>query len=47
LKSQFQFPAGSKIDFDVNASKEKWVIKSVDGKSVDRDFDVWPLINGN
>ena len=47
LKSQFLFPSGSKIDFDVNAPKEKWVIKSVYGKSVDRDFDNWPLINGN
>jgi hypothetical protein len=47
LKSQFQFPSGSKIDFDVNAPKNKWVIKSVDGKPLDRDFDNWPLINGN
>lgn len=46
LKSQFQFPAGSKIDFDVKAPKNKWVIKAVDGKSLDRDFDCWPLISG-
>jgi hypothetical protein len=47
LKSQFQFPAGCKIDFDLDAPKDKWVIKSVDGKPLDRDFDRWPLISGN
>jgi hypothetical protein len=47
LKSQFRFPSGSKIDFDVEAPKDKWVIKSVDGKPLDRDFDRWPLICGN
>jgi hypothetical protein len=47
LKSQFQFPSGSKIDFDLNAPKNKWIIKSVDGKPLDRDFDSWPLISGN
>lgn len=46
LKSQFQFPGGSKIDFDVNAPKNMWVIKAVDGKPLNRDFDSWPLIAG-
>ena len=47
LKSEFQFSYGYKIDFDVNAPKNKWIIKSVDGKPLDRDFDSWPLISGN
>lgn len=46
LSNTFQFPDGSRIEYDVNAPKNKWVIKSVDGKPTDRDFDKWPLIDG-
>lgn len=46
LKRQFQFPAGSKICYDLNSPKEKWVITTVDGKPVDRAYDHWPLIDG-
>jgi len=43
----FQFPGGSKIEYDVNAPRNMWVIKSVDGNPVDRNFDQWPLIDGD
>ena len=46
LRSSFQFPAGLRIEFEVLAPKDKWVITAVDGQPVDRDFDQWPLING-
>ena len=46
LKRQFQFPDGSRIGYDLNAPKDKWVISSVNGKPVDRDYDHWPLIAG-
>jgi hypothetical protein len=45
LKTQFQFPDGQIITYDVNAHLNKWVIKSIDGKSVERDFSKWALIN--
>jgi hypothetical protein len=44
LSNLFQFPGGSKIEYDVNALRNMWVIKSVDGNPVDRNFDQWPLI---
>jgi hypothetical protein len=47
LKSGFQFPDGHKISYEVSAPKEKWVIVSADGVLVDRDFDKWPLIDGD
>jgi len=47
LKTDFQFPGGHKIIYDVSAPKEKWVIVSVDGKLMDRNFDKWPLIEGD
>ncbi len=47
LMTQFQFPGGTLIEFDVNSPKDKWVIKSVEGKEVNREYDSWPLINGS
>lgn len=47
LKTQFQFPNGQKITYDVKAPKNKWVIKSIDGNLTNRDFDTWELINWN
>jgi hypothetical protein len=47
LKTSFQFPGGSKLTYDVNAPKNKWVIISDNVQLLDRDFDNWPLINGD
>ncbi len=44
LKTQFLFPGGLMIEYDVNATKDKWVIKFIDGKAVNRAYDKWPLI---
>ena len=46
LNQTFQFPGGQKIEYDVLAPKNKWVIQAVDRNPLDRDFDKWPLING-
>lgn len=46
LKTQFQFPNGQNITYDVASPKHKWVIKSVDGAVVNRDFATWKLIDG-
>lgn len=47
LKRHFRFPGGRVIEYDVNAPKNQWVMISVDGKPLDRDFDKWPLIGGD
>ena len=47
LEHQFTMPGGSKIEYDVNSLKDLWVIKSIDGKPVDRMYDHWPLIQGD
>lgn len=39
LKTQFQFPSGEKVEYDVNAPQNKWVVKAIIGQAVDRDFD--------
>jgi hypothetical protein len=47
LSTQFQFPNGEKIEYDVSAPQNKWVIKAINGQAVDRDFDKWGLMNGD
>jgi len=47
LEHQFMMPEGTIIGYDVNCSKDQWVIQSIDGKPVDRKFDKWPLIRGD
>lgn len=34
------------IEYNIDAPKDKWVLKAVDGKPLDRDYDNWPLIDG-
>ena len=47
LHTQFQFPGGNKIEYDVNAPNKKWVITAIDNIPTEGDFDKWPLISGN
>ncbi len=37
-------PQGDTISYDLYASKNKWVIKSVNSKKADRRFDKWQRI---
>ncbi len=46
LKNTFQKPEGSRISYDPLAPRNKWVIRSIDKKPVDRRFDYWPRIEG-
>jgi hypothetical protein len=46
INTSFQFPNGEKINYDVLATKSKWVIKSVNDQLQKRNFDQWPLIDG-
>jgi hypothetical protein len=47
LFNSFRFPDGREISYDTNAPKDEWVIIADDKKTLDRDFDRWPLIEGN
>lgn len=47
LKSEFKFPDGRKLTFDPGSPKDKWVMISDNGIQLDRDFDRWPLVEGN
>jgi hypothetical protein len=47
LRTQFQFPNGENITYDVDAPQSKWVIKAINGQAVDRNFDKWDLISGD
>ena len=44
LKSEFTFPDSDRITYDVSAPQDQWVIVSVNGRMLDRNFDKWPLI---
>ena len=46
IETEFQIPGGNKITYDVHSPNDKWVIKTVDAKPLNRDFDKWPLIDG-
>jgi len=46
LYREFQWPEGARITYDVKAPKSRWVIISAGGKIMDRDFDRWPLMDG-
>ncbi len=41
LNEQVVFPGGPTIEYDVKAKKRLWVVKSVNGKAVDRKHDFW------
>jgi hypothetical protein len=47
LKACFQFPGGPKLTYNVLSPKDKWVIISENDSLLNRDFDKWPLIEGN
>ena len=47
ISTSFQFPNGEKIGYDVMAAKSKWVIQSVNDQQQNRDYDKWPLIDGD
>lgn len=47
LNSQFKFPNGPLLEYDVLAPKNKWVMTAVNGKKLNRDFDSWPLLEGD
>ncbi|MFO7975178.1 MAG: hypothetical protein R6V12_11145, partial [Candidatus Hydrogenedentota bacterium] len=47
LKTVFHWLDGRAIRYDLDAPKGTWVIESVDGTFVDRDYDAWPHVSGD
>ena len=47
LRHLFKRPDGRVVEYDTHAPKDKWVIKAIKGENVDRDFDAWPVLDGN
>ncbi len=47
LDHRFRMPGGSEIEYDLSSPKDQWIIKSVDGNPLERNYDKWPLIQGN
>jgi hypothetical protein len=47
LKSEFRFPLGRSLTYDVYAPKNKWVMISDNAQMLNRDFDQWPLMEGD
>ena len=47
LETQFHHPNGNFLEYDLDSSKDTWVIKSVNKTPVDRQFSNWPFFNGN
>lgn len=46
LKSQFRYPNGTLLEYDLLAKRNQWVMTAKDGQLLDREFDSWPLIQG-
>ena len=46
LRDMFVFPGGERISYELIAPKRKWVIKAIDGRAVDREYERWALIRG-
>ena len=44
LNHAFQVPGGDLVEYDVAASKSRWVITKVNNRPVDRKFDRWPRL---
>jgi hypothetical protein len=45
LKKQFMLPNQWLISYDLHSPKNRWVIKSINRKKVDRKIDKWPRIS--
>ena len=47
LNEFFKFPNGKSLAYDVLAEKDQWVMIAEDGQMLNRDFDSWPLMEGD
>ncbi|MFW3147079.1 MAG: hypothetical protein ACMUIE_09740 [Thermoplasmatota archaeon] len=47
LYHTFDFPGGSKLQYDVLSPRSQWVMTGIDGIEQERSFDKWPLLEGS
>lgn len=47
LRSRFVWPDGQTLAYDVDARKGTWVMKSANGRALDRNYDAWPQLAGD
>lgn len=47
LSSRFHHPNGDIIEYDLDSPKNQWVIKSVNGVNMDRDFSQWAFFESS
>ncbi len=47
IRKQFVWPDGTTLAYDVQAPKGVWVMESVNGEALDRDYDAWPQLSGD
>ena len=45
--TQFKHPNGNLMEYDLDSPRDTWVIKSVNNHPVDRNFERWPLFEGD
>jgi len=47
LQHQFTGFDKRKIEFDLNTTPDRWIITATSGQAIERDFAVWPLMEGD
>lgn len=47
LRTRFMHPDAGLLEYDVNAPKGTWVMKSAGGVTLDRKYDAWPQFEGD
>lgn len=43
LRRTFHRPGDGRVDYDVDAPADRWVLEAADGGALERRFDTWPL----
>ena len=47
LYSQFNWPGSDTITYDLHSPKNLWVIKTAGKQNMNRQYDTWPLMDGD
>ena len=47
LRTSFQSSDGSRVQYQIDADRDRWVIRAVNDEPVDRRFDAWPMMEGS
>ena len=47
LRGRFTWPDGNVLEYDPDAPKGTWIMKSENGVALDRNYDAWPQLDGD